>query len=213
MKLIFFGDSITSAERTRDENHFLIKYGFGYVAQIAGKLQIENPLKYEIINRGVGGHKSVDLYARIKKDVWNENPDVLTVLVGINDVAMDALFNSGVDIVRYEKIYRLIIEETKRRLPKTQLILMESFVLPGSMSNQNYAGFLKVKEYAKVVKSLAEEYGLPFIPLQEDFDKAYEQYGEGVFLADGVHPTLAGASLIANKWYKLFKEKIEKNLQ
>ena len=82
-----------------------------------------NPLRYEIYNHGISGDRSVDLYARIKRDVWNLKPDVISILIGVNDVWHDLVENpNGVDIVRYEKVYRMIIEETKERLPDVKFI-------------------------------------------------------------------------------------------
>ena len=69
--------------------------------------------------------------------------------------------------------------------------------------------FLKVREYAKVVKLLAEEYSLHFLPLQKNLDEAAEKFGADKFLYDGVHPSLAGAGLIADAWLKLFKKEID----
>ena len=115
MKILFFGDSITDASRERETDFGLKSYGFGYVRAIAGNLLLDNPNKYEIINRGIGGNRIVDLYARIKKDLWNEKPDFLNILIGVNDVWHEIANQNGVDIVRFEKVYRTIIEETKER--------------------------------------------------------------------------------------------------
>ena len=86
MKILFFGDSITDMARSRDMDGQAFGYGVGFVNSIASTLKYENPEKYDIINRGIGGHRIVDLYARIKADVWNHKPDIISVLIGINDV-------------------------------------------------------------------------------------------------------------------------------
>ena len=80
MKIVFFGDSITDMGRARDVDGQAFGYGVGYVNSIASTLKYEDPKKYEIINRGIGGNRIVDLYARIKADVWNFNP-IWAVLV------------------------------------------------------------------------------------------------------------------------------------
>ena len=209
MKILFFGDSITDANRERETDFGLKSYGFGYVRAIAGKLLLDKPSKYAIINRGISGNRIVDLYARIKKDLWNEAPDFLSILIGVNDVWHEIAHQNGVDLVRFEKMYRTIIEETQERLPNIKMLLCEPFVLLGAATQEAYERFLEVKEYAKIVKKLAEEYGLYFLPLQEKFDKLAEEYGATHYLFDGVHPSVAGAQLIANEWLSLFCEKIE----
>jgi lysophospholipase L1-like esterase len=206
MKILFFGDSITDANRERETDFGLKSYGFGYVRAIAGNLLLDNPNKYEIINRGIGGNRIVDLYARIKKDLWNEEPDFLNILIGVNDVWHEIAHQNGVDLVRFEKVYRTIIEETKERLPKIKIILCEPFVLLGGATEGAYDRFLEVREYAKIVKKIAKEYGLYFLPLQEKFDKLAEKDGAINYLFDGVHPSVAGAQLIANEWLALFND-------
>ncbi len=209
MKIILYGDSITDAGRAREADYQLSSYGFGYPSFIAGELN-KNPNGYEIINRGISGNRIVDLYARIKADVWNLQPDVLSILIGINDIWHEIGSRNGVDIRRFERVYRMLIEDTKERLPNLKIILCEPFVLEGTATKEKYAEFLEVKQYAKVVKGLAAEYGAYYLPLQETLDKAAEKYGADKYLADGVHPTVAGAKLIADEWLALFKKEIEK---
>ena len=83
MKILFFGDSITDMDRRKDIDGRAFGYGVGYVNSIASTLMYENPEKYEIINRGISGNRIVDLYARIKTDVWNLKPDVISILNSI----------------------------------------------------------------------------------------------------------------------------------
>ncbi len=210
MKLVFFGDSITDMGRSRTYSWQAFDYGTGYVFCIAADLLGRKNLNYEILNRGISGDRIVSLYERIKNDVWAAKSDVLSILIGVNDVwhDLDGL-NMGVEIGRYEKVYRMIIEETRERFPEIKMILMEPFVLKGSATESMYDGFLAVKDYAKVVRKLAEEYGLYFLPLQEKFDRAAETGNAERFLADGVHPNPAGAKLIADEWIALFDGKFQ----
>ena len=209
MKIVMYGDSITDAGRNR-EDFWLSRYGFGYPSFIAGELLSENANGYEIYNRGISGNRIVDLYARIKADVWNLEPDVLSILIGINDIWHELGGKNGVELDRFDRIYRMMLDDTKKRLPDLQIILMEPFVLKGTATEEKYEEFLEVKEYAKVVKKIAEDYNCVFVPLQEMLDKAAEKFGADKVLADGVHPTITGSKLIANEWLKTFNEKIKK---
>jgi len=211
MKILFFGDSITDASRKSGNCLPNEVFGVGFVVQVAGRLYEKSPTDYDIVNRGISGNRIVDLYARIKKDVWNESPDLISLLVGVNDVWHEINYDNGVDIERFERVYRMLIEDTKRVLPDVKFILCEPFVTRGCATNDSYSRFLETKKYAKVVKKLADEYKLYFLPLQTAFDEAYERYGEGVMLFDGVHPSVQGATLLANEWMKLFN-KIEKEI-
>ena len=210
MKIVLYGDSITDAGRFRDRDYELSSYGQGYAKFIAGELIAEDPTKFQIINRGISGNRIVDLYARVKADVWNLQPDVLSILIGINDIWHEIGAQNGVDVVRFEKVYRMLIEDTLERLPNLKVILCEPFVLEGSATSEHMAEFLEVKEYAKVVKKLAKEYGFFFLPLQDKLDAAAAKYSPEAYLSDGVHPAMAGAKLIANEWLNLFKKEIDK---
>lgn len=210
MRILFFGDSITDANRNRESDFTLGGYGLGFVRSVAGTLMCEAPDKYAIINRGIGGHRLVDLYARVKSDCWNLQPDVLNILIGVNDVWHEIAAKNGVEIDRFENIYRMMLKETKERLPNTKIIICEPFILKGKVTEEKYDEFLAVKEYAKVVKKIAEEFDCYFLPLQAKIDAFAEKYGVEACLSDGVHPAVGGAQLIANEWLKLFKEQIDK---
>ena len=213
MKILFFGDSITDMARNRDMNAQAFGYGVGYVNSIASTLKYENPEEYDVINRGISGNRIANLYARIKTDVWNHNPDVISVLIGINDVWNEVYSKTGLGLndmalTRFEKIYRMLIEDTKERLPNVKFILCEPFMLKGTATEERYEELCKVKQYAAVVKKLAEEYGALFVALQEKFDEEASKYGAEYYLYDGVHPDVAGGKLIAEEWLKVFHKSL-----
>ena len=125
-------------------------------------------------------------------------------------------FKNGVDVARFEKVYRMLIEDTLKKLPNLKIILCEPFVLQGTATvntpeiPNRFERFSQVCKYAEVVKKLAKEYNLFFLPLQEKFNEKAKQFGAQALLGDGVHPTIAGATLIADEWLKLFKQEIDK---
>lgn len=214
MKILFFGDSITDASRNRDKHASTScsALGTGFVMQIAGRLFEKSPTDYQIINQGISGNRIVDLYARVKKDCWNHEPDVISILIGINDIWHELEVQNGVDPERFEKVYRMLLEDTVARLPRTKLMICAPFVLPGSATEAHMDAFGECAIYAEIAERLAKEFGAEFLPLQGVFDEAAAKYGADVLLADGVHPTVQGAVLIAREWLKKF-EKIEKEIQ
>lgn len=206
-KFLFFGDSITDAGRNRDLDLHQSSYGYGYVRSLVGTLHKESA-KHTIYNRGYSGARIVDIYARIKADVWNMSPDVLTILIGTNDVWHD-IKNNGVEIDRYENIYRIMIKETLERLPNVKIVLIEPFFLHGSATTENYEHFSQLKDYAKVVEKLANEFNLPLVKVQDKFDELAKLNGNEFYLYDGVHPNIAGADVIADEWYKVYCQKVK----
>jgi len=158
MKILFFGDSITDMGRNRELNKStdVWSYGIGYPMFVAGSLYGENPQKYEVLNRGISGNRVVDLYARIKEDVWDLQPDVFSILIGINDVWREIEGKGGVGLDRFEKVYRMLIEDTKKVLPDVKIVLCEPFVLEGCTTvekgTDRFQRFCEVYKYAEVVK-------------------------------------------------------------
>jgi lysophospholipase L1-like esterase len=212
MKLVFFGDSITDMGRNRTvEDGNVHSYGDGYVFFVAGELLERDPNGYEIINRGDSGNRIYQLYARLKKDVWNEKPDFLTILVGVNDIEHKGN-ETGTDLVRWEKIYRMILEETRERFPEVKIILMEPFhlYLEGADKEIREFKIATIERYREILTSISKDYCCEFILLQDKFEAAAKKYTAKNYLYDGTHPSIAGSKLIAKEWLKVF-EKITKN--
>lgn len=203
MRILFQGDSITDCGRNREWEFDL---GNGYALLTSAALGLEAPGKYETINRGISGNRIVDLYARIKNDIINLKPDVMSILIGVNDVWHEFGYNNGVDSEKFFKIYCMLIEEVKAALPDIKIMILEPFTLKGT-GNENYFDGFKadVLQKAKMSKAVAEKYNLTFIPLQDKFDEAAKKAPNNFWLGDGVHPTCSGHELIKNEWIKAFK--------
>ena len=206
MKILFQGDSITDAGRSRDNDSYL---GSGYPYLVQSELGFEAPGKHIFINRGISGNRIVDLYARIKVDLINLKPDVMSILIGVNDVWHEYAFNetpNGVDADKYFKLYSMLIEEIKAELPDIKIMILEPFTLKGSGNEEYWEKFnCEVKKRAEKARAIAEKYGLPFISLQDKFDEAVKLAPNEYWLGDGVHPTPMGHELIKNEWLKAFK--------
>ena len=193
---LFQGDSITDCGRSREHDDSM---GVGYPLLVTAKLSSENPYQYTFYNRGISGNRIVDVYARIKLDIINLKPDYMSILIGINDVWHEVGRHNGVDAVKFEKIYGMLIEEVLEALPNLKIMLLEPFVLPGAATISTEAEPGKWEYFkeetalrAAATKRLAEKYNLTFVPLQERFNKANaDAPSMGYWLYDGVHPTSA----------------------
>lgn len=204
MKTILFqGDSITDAGRSREEDQ--VNLGLGYPTLVKAELGYENPAEYCFINRGISGNRIVDLYARIKIDFINVKPDVCSILIGVNDVWHEFGNQNGVDADKFEKIYSMLIEELKEVLPEIKIMILEPFVLKASATEAEWDGFSsEVYKRAEKAKAIAEKYNLTFVPLQEKFDEAMKLAPADYWLRDGVHPSSMGHELIKREWLKAF---------
>lgn len=209
---VLMGDSITDGCRDRNighQNYFGLGAGMGYANYIMSEIDYKYPKKFNVVNKGIGGNRIVDLYSRIKQDCINLNPDFLTILIGVNDVWHEYEYKCGVDIDKYYKIYSMYIEEIKEACPNIKIYIIEPFALKGPVPDK-FEGFLEtVKEYAKKAKEVAEKYDLTFIEMQNKFDALCEKCESTYWLTDGVHPTLGGYRMMANEIMKV----IEKDLK
>ena len=170
------------------------------------------PEAYEFINLGISGNRIVDLYARIKRDFINREPDYLSILIGVNDVWHEYPHKNGVDAEKFEKIYSMLIEEILQALPNIKILIMEPFTLEGSANTgvlpdgrDFYTVFRsEVEKRAAASKRVAEKFGLKFLPLQELLDKKAKEVSPSYWLVDGVHPTSMGHELISREWIQAF---------
>lgn len=202
MKILFQGDSITDAGRSRDSD---ICLGFGYAHLVSASLGFAEPGKHEFFNRGISGNRVVDLYSRIKIDMINLCPDVMSILIGVNDVWHEADFKNGVDADKFYRIYCMLIEEVKEALPDIKIIILEPFVLNTGAPANNWEFFsTETAKRAEMAKKVAEKYGLPFVPLQKGFEELCKKAPAEHWLGDGVHPTAQGHEFIKNEWLKAY---------
>lgn len=207
IRFLFQGDSITDANRDRDDERIGSEVlGYGYPNLFASDFLRNNKGKYEFINRGVSGDRIVDVYSRIKEDIINLEPDVMSILIGVNDIWHEVNDQNGVDTPKFEKIYSMLIEEIKEALPNIKIIILEPFVLYGEGSKRCYDVFRKgVEERADVARRIANKYDLAFVPLLKQFDDAASDGDTKYWTTDGVHPTAAGHQLIKEELVKAFK--------
>ena len=210
MKILFQGDSITDAGRTAMQGENL---GTGYPLFVAGALREHYPEKgFDVVNRGISGNRVVDLYQRWKIDALNMKPDLISILIGVNDTWHEKGAHNGVEPPRYERVYRELLEWTLSVLPDVKLVLCEPFILtadqasPGYEPGKNWAPWAdwvgEIAERGEIVKNLAAETGATFLPLQSIFNNALGRAPADHWLRDGVHPTIAGHSLMADEWIK-----------
>ena len=200
MKTVLFqGDSITDAARNRDVDRF---GGSGYATMTAGKIAVDYPGKYQMLNRGISGNRSTDLYARIKCDVINLKPDIMTVLIGVNDVWHEITRQNGVSPDKYERILSMFVQEVREELPEIQIVFLEPFVLEGTATSENIDRFVEqVGLTALSCRRVAEAYDIPYVPLQQKLEELAALSSNEYVLYDGVHPTYAGHELISRELY------------
>lgn len=213
-RILFQGDSITDAGRSREpgKDHSL---GAGYATRVAGKLALDYPGEYEFLNRGVGGERIVDIYARIKADIINLKPDYMSMMVGVNDCYRDINVkqNNGVSAEKYEMIYDMMISEIKEALPDIKIMLIEPYLMIDAWAPTNENGEslygawrAEVEKRGQAAKRIAQKHNLVFLPLQEKIDKLVQIQPTSYWSGDGVHPYYGLNEFISREWVKYFLE-------
>lgn len=200
-KLLFQGDSITDTGRNREmvQPNLGSALGTGYCHLIAAQLLADRPNDgLQIYNRGISGNRVVDLYARWRVDAINLQPDVISILIGVNDTWHGFMYDNGVEVERYATIYRMLLEYTRQQLPKVQLVLCEPFVLPCGVVTP--AWISEMDQRRTIVREVADAFDAVFVPFQSVLRDALRQAPAEYWAADGVHPTPAGHRLLADCW-------------
>jgi lysophospholipase L1-like esterase len=200
-KLLFQGDSITDTGRNREiaQPNIGSALGTGYCHLIAAHLLAGRPNDgLQLYNRGISGNRVVDLYARWRVDAINLQPDVISILIGVNDTWHGFMYDNGVEVERYAAVYRMLLEYTRQQLPQVQFVLCEPFVLPCGVVTP--AWISEMDQRRAVVRELADTFDAIFVPFQSILRDALRQAPAEYWAADGVHPTPAGHRLLADCW-------------
>ena len=206
-RLLFFGDSLTDMSRARNKyDTSVFSYGTGFVFFLKAYLDESYPNEYEVINRGIGGNRIVDLARRYKKDVIEEKPDVVTILIGVNEILLDCMIRGmGTPLEKFKKIYKEMLDDIKRELPEVRFILMEPFYLDAPEIHKHIQRFDALKNYQDAIKEIAKEYNAVFLSLQKKLSEEATTHKSSDILYDGIHTNALGAKIIADEWMKGFR--------
>jgi lysophospholipase L1-like esterase len=197
-RLLFQGDSITDMNWGRnqsDRNHYL---GHSYVFLIAARLGVDMPeAQLDVYNRGMSGHTVADLRKRWQKDAIDMKPDILSILIGTNDVGR------GVKPDEFDADYCWILDASRTANPDLRLVLLDPFVLRSGNLKEEKAWTSRraaTDNLRDIVGRLAKDYNAVHVKTQDLFDAAACAVSPEQWIWDGVHPLPQGHELIARNW-------------
>ncbi len=202
--ILFQGDSITDMGRSRAEANapnLQPGLGNGYAWIAAAEALVDHAHEgLKIYNRGISGNKVYQLADRWQADCLDLKPDVLSILIGVNDFwhTLNGSYHGTVEV--YEKDYRALVERTLKALPKVKLVICEPFTLRCGHVNEKW--FPDFDGYRAAARRVAETYHATFVPFQTMFDEAIQYAPPAHWAQDGVHPTPYGASMMAHNWLR-----------
>jgi lysophospholipase L1-like esterase len=201
LTVLFQGDSITDGGRWRegsDLNHIM---GQSYPYLISSRLAYDNPRRQlRFINRGISGNTVADLLGRWQPDALDLKPDIVSVLIGVNDLDRFLQGDKNHAADQFDKRYRSLLSLTRDKLPKARLILWEPFLLPvGRIAAgwDRYSSELAVRQ--KIVREIASDFSAEYIPCQQAFNNVLREAPAEYWIWDGIHPTPAGHELLARE--------------
>lgn len=218
-RIVFMGDSITdgfwgradskpSLQRDHyDKNHI---YGHSYMSNSAAWYQAKYPeRRYKFYNRGIGGGTLRQMAERWDTDVIALHPDVLSILVGVND-ANGNPFN--LDFAAWEKLYRSLLDRALEANPDVKFVLCTPFLLgEGAISRRDYHASMKseVVRLSGIVRQIAKDYGAVLVPFDKELERLCKEdraHDAQYWIWDGVHPTYAAHAKLSELWVKSTKK-------
>jgi lysophospholipase L1-like esterase len=205
--ILLQGDSITDSGRRKEElnPNVASAFGNGYALIVASELLMKGANKnLKIYNKGISGNKVYQLAERWEKDCLDLKPTVVSIHIGVNDF-WHTLTNKYTGTIKtYRDDYTTLLNRTKDKLPGVQFIIGEPFAVSGikSVDEKWYPAF---NDYRAAARDIANQFDAVFIPYQSIFDQAQKSAPGVYWTGDGVHPTLAGAHLMAHSWLAAVK--------
>lgn len=225
--VLFIGDSVTdggwgnsggkmiSADKRNhnDMNHI---YGHSFMMLCATHYESNMPdTEWKFYNRGISGNTLADIAARWHSDALSLQPDVVTVLVGINDVYAflksskdkpDATF----DFAAWDRQYRSLLDSLLIANKNVRIMIGAPFIAKEGRTGRagNYAECERiVSQLAEITRTIAHDYGASFLPFNDMFASLIAtQPRPGYWIWDGIHPSPAGHRRMADLWIKAFDE-------
>lgn len=196
--IVFIGDSITDMGRGEPAYR---PFGYGYVNFAANHLLAKYPgLNLDIVNTGLSGNSIRDLQSRWDRDCIGHKPDILSVLIGVNDLwrqyAEAEKRPRAVYPEEYELTYRRLLLAAKEQC-NCQLVLMEPFMFCSDRENPMFKG---LRTYIRTVQELAQEFDGVLVPLQSKIDEQIKQVPPEKWASDMVHPYVWAHAWIAQRW-------------
>jgi lysophospholipase L1-like esterase len=197
-KVVFFGDSITQMGADKG----------GYIRLMEELIQSENlSNEFELVGAGIGGNKVTDLFLRLEKDVLSQQPDIVVIYVGINDIWHKRLSGTGTDYAKFASFYDVIVK--KLQAAKIKVIVCTPSVIGERKDNSNEQdGELNL--YSNWIRSYAKSNQLPCVDLRNEFQQYLiannpSNEEKGLLTNDRVHLNAKGNLLVAQAIWKELK--------
>lgn len=203
-KILFIGDSITDVKFNR-KNRFKIKGKNNYALQLKKRLK-KYSKSINVTIKGIASNRTYHIYDRLTEDCINLKPDVIIMLIGVNDAWENYVPEQYPPLLRpMEPHIREIYRRFKTELPGTQVLYLMPFMIDAVEEKLPFHKTLD--EFREVLKSVALENDAKVIDIQEIFNEVQRTVEPKKLAIDGIHPTDLGHTVIADAIEKVFEFK------
>ncbi|MFZ4648644.1 MAG: SGNH/GDSL hydrolase family protein [Patescibacteria group bacterium] len=186
---VAMGDSLTYGAGV---NNFKESYSYLIAQKLAN-----NNTGVRLLPLAFPGYKSGDLLGNLLVSAVSAQPDIVTIMIGVNDI------HGRVPITEFKDNYQKIITKLKSD-PKTKIYLVSiPFIGDSNLMPFPYQEYFvaQTKEYNEQIKSLAKENKVTFIDITTDTLETFEKSGTH-YSVDRFHPSAEGYKLFAKLIYE-----------
>lgn len=199
-RVVFIGDSITDAGRPKPVAEAPADLGQGYVSQVYSLLSAACPeVGLRVWNCGISGDNVRALRMRWQTDVFDLQPDWLSVMIGINDVwrHFDNPLRDEwhVSLEEYRGTLGELVASTRSRVKG--LILMTPYYLETDLSNPMRR---QMDAYGQAALEIAAAHDCIAVNTQTHFDSYLAHRYPDTISADRVHMNPSGHMILTRAW-------------
>lgn len=192
--IVFYGDSVTDTDRFWNPE---FPQGGGYAGMVINHLKTKyNHLNLKVKNLGISGNRTCDLVKRLP-EVYQENPDIVFILIGVNDAWRKYDMNDETTHEQFKKNYQTILDGLYKFNQNIKIVMIEPFTLPLADWVVQIREDLDPK--IEIIKDIANEYNLPLVLMDEIYKEHAKIISQDRLVVDGIHPTILGHALIAEQ--------------
>lgn len=205
--LVFQGDSITDAGRDREAQDLPNQWnqlGHGFAHFASATLLARYGGALNCFNRGIAGNKVPDLLVRWEQDCLALKPDLLSILIGVNDFwrTVDGDYRGTIETYRDQ--FEELLTQTRAARPGIKLVIGEPFLIREGAVTEDWQVSFKPRQ--RVARDLADRFDATWVPFQSVFDQACRRSPASTWVLDGIHPTPAGYALMTDAWLDAVSE-------
>ncbi len=202
-KILFLGDSITDVSFNRKQNATL-KGRDIFALQVSRKLKRQYK-NLEIFYKGIASNRTYHIYDRLTKDCISLEPDIIILLIGVNDAWENYVPEEYPPLRRpMEPHMKEIYRRLKAELDDTQILVLLPFMIDTVKEKLPFHEVLN--QYREKLRAMADENDAEIIDLQAEFNEAQKSIAPALLATDGIHPTNLGHKVIADAILKSIGE-------